>query len=338
MIVKELKLSRFRNLKDLRMSFSAAKNLIYGCNGAGKTSVLEAIFLLAFGKSFLGVNKADIAHEGGDEFFLHMSLADASGHSHTVAAHYKNQLSLFLDDKKSSIFEISAHLHPLIFSSSGYSQTIESKTLSRKLLDRFVFGVNSLYINYLLSYNKCLKQKTHLLKNRAASDELSSWNKAMSEASEKIIEIKMDFVDKLNGEILTKFALPLRVDYSPSFRRGISCFLQLEQKKNAEILSKRCLLGPHLDVIRIFLRDKDLKFFSSGEKKIHLLMVYIAFINLYMKIRGQYPVFLVDDFDTAIDARNIDFLIENYPDLQVIATSVNSYRGFDRLIGLAKEN
>jgi recombinational DNA repair ATPase RecF len=67
-------------------------------------------------------------------------------------------------------------------------------------------------------------------------------------------------------------------------------------------------------------------------------MLYIAFIELFKRQKNEYPVFLVDDFDTAIDVENIDFLIKNYPELQVIATSVNKNNGFNRLIELRKEN
>jgi recombinational DNA repair ATPase RecF len=55
-------------------------------------------------------------------------------------------------------------------------------------------------------------------------------------------------------------------------------------------------------------------------------------------LRAEYPVFLLDDFDTAIDAKNIDFLMKNYPEMQVIATSVAKNQDFDRLIELIKEN
>jgi recombinational DNA repair ATPase RecF len=97
---------------------------------------------------------------------------------------------------------------------------------------------------------------------------------------------------------------------------------------------KRSLLGPHLDGLELHLNSHHLKAYSSGEKKIHLFMLYIAFIELFKKVRDEYPVFLVDDFDTAMDAKNIDFLMESYPEMQVIATSVNKYSDFQQCIEL----
>ncbi|MCP5106493.1 MAG: hypothetical protein GY950_24120 [bacterium] len=147
----------------------------------------------------------------------------------------------------------------------------------------------------------------------------------------------------LNEEIEKKFHRKLAIDYSPSFSiDSVSPVLkdffyqQMEKKMKTEMLVKRTLLGPHLDDFEIRLNGKNLKFYSSGEKKINLLMVYISFIELFRRLKNVYPVFLVDDFDTAIDDKNINFLINNYPDLQVIATSVNKNVGFDRLIELTK--
>lgn len=338
MIVREIRLQGFRNLTDYQVSFHPGKNLIHGLNGAGKTSILESIFLPGFGKSFLSVKKSDIINDRGDQFLVRLQVADPGDHVNKITAHYHEKFTLLLNDKKTNLYEVNHYLYPLIFSSSDYDLYIRSKTYIRKLMDRFVFGLHSLYINYILSYNKALRQKNHLLKKRPDSDEISSWNKTMSEAAEKIVGIKMNVVEQLNRQLNDKFNNTLQLEYSPSLDTGLPFLEQLEKRKSREILYKRSLIGPHLDDFRMILKNKNLKFYSSGEKKIHLLMVYIAFIELFKQSRDQYPVFLVDDFDTAIDENNIAFLLENYPQLQVIATSVNKHDGFDHLIELTKEN
>jgi DNA replication and repair protein RecF len=213
-------------------------------------------------------------------------------------------------------------------------------------VDRFIFGIDPIYISYLLRYNKALRQKNFLLKTKQDIEEISSWNKVISEMSEKIVGTRLRFIDSLNGEIKHKFDNRLRMNYTPSFetwKQGedvstAGFFSQMEKKKKVEMMVKRSLIGPHLDDFCFRLKGKNLKYYSSGEKKINLLMAYIAFIEFFKKIKNDYPVFLVDDFDTAIDEKNIDFLMESYPDIQVIATSVNRNKGFDRLIELNKEN
>jgi DNA replication and repair protein RecF len=351
LIIENLKTYRFRNLINYCITLSKRKNLIFGLNGTGKTSLLEAIFITAFGKSFLNVKKSDIINENSDNFKVTLSVSSPKGNN-TIKGIYKNKFFLYLNEKRSDIFEINNYLYPVYFSSSNYNSFIESKTQMRKMIDRFIFGINSLYIRYILSYNKALKQKNYLLKtNQKIIDQISSWNKIISEMSEHIINIKMEFINTLNNEISKKFNHDLIIDFSPSFniyedkesknKLNISrdFFLsQLEAMKSSELIYKRSLLGPHLDGFDIQLKSKHLKLFSSGEKKINLLMVYIAFIELFKGLKNEYPVFLVDDFDTAIDKKNINFLMENYPNIQVIATSVNKNTGFDKLIELRQLN
>jgi DNA replication and repair protein RecF len=313
--------------------------LIHGVNGAGKTSILEAIFVLGFGKSFLNVKKSEMVNDASDHFSIQADILDLENHHSTVNSFYGNSFSLLLNKKKSTIFDISGYLYPVIFSSSNYNLYIESKTYTRKLMDRFIFGVESLYLHYLLSYNKALKQKNYLLKTRKNIDEIRSWNKTISEMVEKMTYTKSKFIDNLNTEIDRKFNTGLHIDYSPSISSGSRDFIfqHLERLLQSEIMYKRALAGPHLDNFDFSLKGKHLKLFSSGEKKINLLMIYISFIELFKIVRNDYPIFLVDDFDTAMDTRNINFLIDNYPDLQVIATSVNKCSSFDRSIELIKE-
>lgn len=347
MIIRDLKLRGFRNLRQYDVSFCKNRNLIHGANGAGKTSILEAIFLLAYGKSFLNRKKSELLNHHSSEFVVHLHLSSSTEKlesrgldlKNTISAHYQDRFVLHLNQKKTTIFEVNNYLYPVFFSSSDYNLYIENKPYTRRMIDRFIFGINSLYISYLLSYNKALKQKNFLLKTKRNPAELRSWNKIISELSEKLVGIKMAFVQRLNTEIRDTFNNQLNLVYRSSLhtKEGVSqasFFKQLEALKPSEIMSKRSLLGPHLDHLEINLNSNHLKAYSSGEKKIHLLMLYISFIELFKKVRNEYPVFLVDDFDTAMDAENIDFLMENYPEMQVIATSVNKYSDFDQLIVL----
>ena len=129
MIIKNLKIIGFRNLKNIQVSFGKNKNLIYGLNGAGKTSILEAIFLPGFGKSFLNVKKSEIVNDNSNFFSIRLSTEDMNnnGQENNISVHYandKSKFTLLLNDKKSNIFEINKYfthccsLHPIITSIS----------------------------------------------------------------------------------------------------------------------------------------------------------------------------------------------------------------------------
>jgi recombinational DNA repair ATPase RecF len=108
--------------------------------------------------------------------------------------------------------------------------------------------------------------------------------------------------------------------------------------KNSEIKGKRCLLGPHRDRFELLVSGKKLQLFSSGEKKKHLIVVYLAFINLFYRAHNDFPVFLIDDYDVAMDLKNLNFIIDHFPRMQIIATSVFKNEKFGNLFELGKEN
>lgn len=303
---------------------------------------MEAIFLLAFGKSFLNRKKSALINYQHQQFTLQLVTQNAGIINHIFAAQ-DERYSLLLNNKNVSIFEINEYLYPVFFSSADYNLFIENSPYTRKMIDRFIFGIDTLYIRHLLRYNKTLKQKNFLLKTTKNKTELKSWNQTICEIAAQLIGIKMRFINALNLEFKNKFNNPLEIEYRPSLNlsEGISpdaFYKQMETLSHKELSAGRALLGPHLDRFNLLLDQKDLSSYSSGEKKIHLLMIYIAFIELFQKVKKEYPVFLVDDFDTAMDSRNIALLMESYPKMQVIATSVNKNDHFERLIYLEKEN
>lgn len=68
------------------------------------------------------------------------------------------------------------------------------------------------------------------------------------------------------------------------------------------------------------------------------MMIYFSYIGFYQKEKQEYPVFLIDDFDSALDQENLDFLVDHYPDVQIVATSVKRNEKFDHSIELGRRS
>ncbi len=338
MIVSELFVNGLRNLENKHLLFNDKKNLIYGNNGIGKTSILESLFLLGFKKSFLNVRIRDIVNYNKQEFFIKAKIiTKTKGIFELKGIYSKKKFNLFLSNKETSIMEINNYYYPLFFSSSNYIQYIENNNLLRKLIDRFIFGLNTIYYSDLINYNRALKNKNYLLKTSFSKIELNSWNKVLSELVFEIMKKRIFFISKLNN-ILKNFDKNMEIIYIPSFStnefNSEKIYFEFENLKSKEIILKRTMKGTHIDKYTINKNNKNLKYFSSGEKKIGLLLIYISFIELYNNTKNEYPVFFTDDFDTAIDKNNIEKILNNYPNLQVISTSVNKNDNFDKYINL----
>jgi DNA replication and repair protein RecF len=330
----------------LEVPFQAKKNLIFGPNGAGKTSVLEAIFLLGFGKSFLSVRKEDLIQDRADGFSVLAKVQNRWNENRIGASLSGKSFRLQLNDQPTNMSEICNYLHPILFSSHTFQNSLDFRPRLRGLMDRFIFGVHSLYLHYILRYNKALKQKNHLLKNRVRAidiSEIASWNKILAEMGSKLIEERMKFVTQLNEAIANRFGNDLRIEYRPSLPSPgpisqDTLFLDLQAAMPHELKSKRSLIGPQRDQFDIWLKKRKLNTFSSGEKKKFFMMMYFSYIGFYKKERQEYPVFLIDDFDSALDQENLDFLVDHYPDVQIVATSVKRNEKFDHFVELRRRS
>jgi DNA replication and repair protein RecF len=321
------------------------QTLLFGENGSGKTSVLESIFLLGFGKSFLNVRRRELVRQGAEGFFIRGELTNDYG-SCTIEASMGDGFRFRLNGEKATILDISDYLYPVFFSSAQYGLYIESRQLQRKLVDRFTFGVQPLYLHYILRYNHALKQKNSLLRKAyfpLNPIELDSWNRVMAESGAHVIRERMNFVDRLNKVISDTYDPRLRLCYTPSIRSdddfsADALLRELQTYREREIRARQSLAGPQRDAFEIMLGERKLSLFSSGEKKKYLLLVYFAFIELYRQQRQQTPLLLVDDYDAAVDDHNLDYLFSHFPDIQIIATSVHADTRFPRRIELHKEN
>lgn len=154
---------------------------------------------------------------------------------------------------------------------------------------------------------------------------------------------RKEFVEKINHSLAGIFGSDLEIKYRP-VTDTVSADLEptlreiFAKTQRLEIAQRRTLTGPQRDSYEFLVKGKKLSLFSSGEKKKYLLMLYIAFMELFRQEKNDYPVLLVDDYDSALDERNLEFLFDHYPQVQIIATSVNRSEKFDHFIRLGKEN
>jgi len=341
LFIRELFINNFRNLNELKITFEDKKNLIYGFNGSGKTSVLEAIYMLSTGKSFLNVKRKDTLNYFSDSFFIKLVVLNKEENNEIKCIYKKqnNKFEVFLNNNKTNPLEVKEIIFPVFFSSSGFLSFVELKQVKRKTIDRLIFGVNSLYLRYILRYNKALRQKNFILKHGKELKQISVWNQILSEMGIKIMKIRKEFVDKINEELTDKFN-DIKFEYIPNINiNNLSYenyFKTLEYDYNNEIFYKKSISGIHLDDYKFYFKSNDLKYNSSGEKKLNILKFYISYINYYIKINNDIPVFLIDDFDTSMDKFNVRYITEHYPDIQIIATSVNDYDNFEYRIDINK--
>lgn len=103
MNIKKIEISNFRKIKKIEFDFSERTNLIYGNNAVGKTTILEAIFLLGFGKSFKEKSHKKLIKYGESYFHISSSVFNLLG-NFTISSFYQKKIfSLIIDKKKAKL-------------------------------------------------------------------------------------------------------------------------------------------------------------------------------------------------------------------------------------------
>ena len=187
MEINNLKMISFRNHKKTNISFDPGLTIIWGKNGSGKTSILEAIHSLSFGKSFRTNNKNDLIKKGEENFYLKGDFKSKNNSKNTISlsqdikGNKKITINQKTIKKRKELFGLN---NVVVFSPEEEEITKGSPLIRRNYFDKVFSICSSKYLEKLLSYNKLIKQRNTLLKIeknlQKKEKELDIWDKPLS--------------------------------------------------------------------------------------------------------------------------------------------------------------
>jgi len=227
MHLRRLRAVQLRNLIDVDLELSSQCNLICGLNGSGKTSLLEAIYLLARAKSFRTNRLSRLVNFSENAFSVNAEIE----HDHSVhklsARFEKRELKLTDGDeliKRSSDLTV---LLPLTFvSTDSHKLFTDGPKQRRKFIDWGVFHVKPPFLNAWRAYCRTLGQRNALLRQGSVGNTLSSWNHELEKMAIEIDTWRSDYITQLKTYFLPMLAslvdLPgLTIEYQRGWPAGI---------------------------------------------------------------------------------------------------------------------
>jgi DNA replication and repair protein RecF len=253
MILERLKLKDFRSYSKKLIEFSSNSTLIIGKNTAGKTNIIEAIWMLALGKSFRADQDREVISWDKELSVLH---GDVSGDGDVTS------LDLFITHgviqgqkapmKKYTVNGISrrqgdfiGNLRVVMFWPEHLELITDSPSVRRRYLDSVLLQVDSEYRRNLLSYEKGLRQRNSLLgaiqEGKASRSQLIFWDQLLIKAGGYLTEKRMELIHFINNFQFTIYNLHIQYD------KSVISESRLEQYKMEEIASGTTLVGPHRD-------------------------------------------------------------------------------------------
>jgi DNA replication and repair protein RecF len=330
-LITRLVARNFRNLEDLSWSPGRGVHLLLGGTGAGKTSVLEAIYVVATTKSFRTTRLDNCLRHGPTE--TGASQADITSFflSAEVTGSVRSTLELgwgrpleggataswrTLNGKTAELDEYLGVLPLLSWTAADGELLVGEPELRRRLVDRGIVSKAPNRIALLARHRKVLQQKKRLLLQNQSG--LAAWNELLAPAIAELSRERATYIDELNVALAqaaarTDLAVPeLRLDYQPSPSEALdgaaAVAAVLESQAGKERERRRALYGSHRDRIQVLWGGREIRTVASaGERKSSGLLLLVAQADVLEK-HGRSPALLLDDADIELDQRSLEAL------------------------------
>lgn len=304
--INQLNLYNFRLIKEQFLSPAEHFNLIVGPNGSGKTSILEAIYFLAHGKSFRTSHSKNIVHYDEEILSVYTSLTNSlstdtlgiellSSGRKRLKLNKEPQKSMALLTKMLPLQLIDAYSHQIFLS---------GPSVRRQYLNWGLFHMKQSFHSLWKSFNTVLHQRNAALKNQGPYDDISFWTKEFITQAEQIELMRCEYIEALIPCLLEilKQLLPSKTfewDYSKGWTGRLD--EHLKQLHYAESKVGYSLVGPQKADFSINYNNKPVKeFLSHGELKMVAYALKIA-QALLLHTEDKKTIFLVDDLPSELD-------------------------------------
>lgn len=330
MRVLKLQVFQYRNLHDAQTEFSPGANVFVGRNGQGKTNLLEAIYLLGYGKSFRTANPRECIRHGQDECLVE-GLVEHGAVSRTLQVRItRTDKKLLIYGKAAPLDEFLGSLHVSAFTSEHLDIIRGAPAERRAFLDRAMITLYPGHVRHLAAYGRALKQRNRLLAGRdprplVDEELLGTWDETLVREGAPVMRDRGAYVRRMKGELPEGLfgAETLKFHYVSVPRDEDAGIAEIEEQFRARLLEARAqdlrlgftTIGPHRDDLKLFLDGKPLaQFGSAGQQRSSLLSLYFAQMEIHRKVHEFYPVFLVDDVEAELDDARLRAFIQYLSD------------------------
>ena len=315
MPITRLEIHGVRNITNIKLNPKPKFNLIHGLNGSGKTSMLEALYLLGTGKSFKSNENKRIIQHNMDELRVYSeysvdNLVEKLGLEKKTDGSKRIQIN---NSKKSSLADLASKLPLHIIPTTSYRLFHDGPKTRRHFIDQGLFHVNHEFIGHWKQYEYALRQRNAGLKMRISNQELMAWNKQMAESGEAITLMRSDYIQELIpiiNKLYTAFLtgnemITLEIKQGWGKDRTLSDELQTNH-----YIDQKCgftTKGPHRAELSITVNNttpiKD--HLSQGQLKLASYAMNIAKCILLKKKKSKKSIILIDDLPSELDKYSV---------------------------------
>ncbi|MDA9700838.1 DNA replication/repair protein RecF [Prochlorococcus sp. AH-736-L23] len=333
MFLNKLKIKNFRNHKSFEIDLREQRAIVLGCNGIGKSNLLESVEFLSQLKSNRAISDKDLIEKDSD-------MAVVIGQ-----INFKDDLKLNLFRKgpkriyvnESSLkkqSEIKNYIRSVCFCSNDINIVRSEPSYRRTWIDKVVSQLEPVYLDLISRFNRLLKQRSHFWRSESflktqSTDIIESFDIQMSIISTRIFRRRRRALLKIKPYVeywhnhLSKSQEQIDINYLSGIQNispeeeeeeviSQKIAEQLLNQRSIEALTGKCNFGPHRDDVEFLINNVSVrKYGSSGQQRTFILALKMAELDLLTKTLNVPPILILDDVLAELDLTRQNLLLNS---------------------------
>lgn len=319
MRVTRLHIHKVRNLDEILLCPHPQFNLFLGNNGSGKTSILEAIHLLALGRSFRSRQVQTVISYTQPNLSCFGELIDEHGGVIPVGIEKNRQGEVkckVSGELCPRLSQFATVLPVQLLTPDTFKLLLAGAEERRKFLDWGVFHVEHSFGALCQRYQRLLKQRNAALKARS-SESAAVWENELAQVGEKLAQHRQSYLDSLLPYIERLFLellggeLALRIDYEQGWDLQRTLAQAIEDALPKDQRWGYTSVGPHRAEISFKVKGAHAsQVLSRGQQKLLICGLYLAQGEHLLESLGKRCLYLLDDLASELDSENRQKVVE----------------------------
>ncbi|MGL4589376.1 MAG: DNA replication/repair protein RecF [Mycoplasmatales bacterium] len=310
MKITQLQIKNIRNISEMKIDFNQQNSVLIGKNGAGKTTIVEAIYYCCFFTSFRTNYPKELIKFEESFLTIELDFVNEKSVENKLVVGISDKAKRFILNKQAfnTRMELLGQLSVILLDPISINLVDGGPKVRRRFLDMYIAQVDSNYLKLLTEYTKIVKQRNLLLKNPDSDlDFLEIITTKYDFLIEKIRLRRLTFLEETvifaNNvvHLLSIGTEKLTVNYKETDKVN----LKIEQK------NRRSMYGIQFDDFNLLINDFEVKNFGSqGQKRTVAIAMILSQMEVVYQQKKEYPIIVIDDVHLELDEERQATLFE----------------------------
>lgn len=335
----KLSVFQYRSFPAYELDLAPGVTVLVGRNAVGKTNLIEAIQLLTAGQSFRKPAPVELVREGCDRCSFELSL-EGEGRVLDMACEVAGGKRAFKrNGKKVSASGVRGVLPSVLFCPDHLDMIKRSARVRRDALDDFGMQLNDRYAKLVSAYERTIEQRNNLLKERYCDPGLlEAWDESLAATGAQLLMHRRALLERVRAHFTEVYGViapheTADVSYVATIGDLTGMREELTDRFSAALAASRAddlrrgmtLVGPHRDEVLFTIDGRPARDYGSqGQQRSLVLAWKIAEVKVTHDILGRYPILLLDDVMSELDAGRREAIMRFIEgEIQTVITTTN---------------